>query len=120
MPYSINKQDSTMQQGIIEDTLEATDLDMRISNDEKEELVTFDEKREGIGRFNLLIAFFVLSVIMAIFIPKIFISNNIYYTSREIARLNAEKELLYEERMRLKREIEIINNKHLMLELGTK
>ena len=100
-----------MQQGIIEDTLEISDLDMRISNDEKEELVTFDEKREGIGRFNLLIAFFILSVI---------ISNNIYYTSREIARLNAEKELLYEERMRLKREIEIINNKHLMLELGTK
>ena len=47
MPYSINKQDSTLQQGIIEDTLEATDLDMRISNDEKEELVTFDGKKGG-------------------------------------------------------------------------
>ncbi|TLD80703.1 hypothetical protein [Helicobacter trogontum] len=118
MPYSINKQTFTMQQGIAEDVTRTDDSDMRISNDEKEELVTFDEKKEGIGKLSLFMAFFILLVIMGIFVPKIFISNNIYYISRDIARLNAEKELLYEERLRLKREIEIINNKHLMLELG--
>lgn len=124
MSYSTGTQNTKVKHGIAEDiqkdVLETADSNMRISNDEKEELVTFDEKKEGIGKFNLFLAFIILSTIIGIFIPKIFISNNIYYTSREISRLIAEKELLHEERMRLKREIEVINNKHLMLELGTK
>lgn len=105
------KQDSVIQDSIKE-------LDMRISNDEKEGLVSLETQKEGLGKWHLFLAFCVLFLIMSIFIPKIFISNNIYYTSREIARLHAEKELLHEERMRLQREIEIINNKHLLLELG--
>lgn len=107
---SISQQDTQVQA--------PKELDMRISNDEKEGLVSFSESTQGLDKFHLIMAFFVLLLIMSVFVPKIFISNNIYYTSREIARLHAEKELLHEERMRLQREIELINNKHLMLELG--
>lgn len=96
----------------------ANEFDTRISNDEKEGLVAFSQKKEGISKLHLFLAFLIIMLIMGIFIPKIFISNNIYYTSREISRLYAEKELLYEEKMRLQREVEKINNKHLMLELG--
>lgn len=115
MSYPIDTQDSTQHTQAQAPTQE---LDMRISNDEKEGLVSFSESTSGLEKFDLVMAFFVVLLIMSVFVPKIFISNNIYYTSREIARLHAEKELLHEERMRLQREIELINNKHLMLELG--
>ena len=118
MSYPKDKKNPTIQKDTIEGLTSVNEFDMRISNDEKEELVTFNTTADGVSKFNLLVAFFIISLIMSIFIPKIFISNNIYYTSREISRLHAEKELLYEERMRLQKEIEKINNKHLMLELG--
>lgn len=116
MSYTYQNNFTTQHNEI--NTIDEDTFDTRISNDEKEELVAFSEKKEGIGKFKLIQAFLIISLIMGIFIPKIFVSNNIYYTSREIARLHAEKELLYEEKMRLQREVEIINNKHLMLELG--
>lgn len=116
MSYSQDKKDSIVPQDISVE--HASEPDMRISNDEKEGLVTFKKTKEGVGKFNLFVAFFVILLITSIFIPKIFISNNIYYISREISRLHAEKELLHEERMRLQREVENINDKHLMLELG--
>lgn len=95
------------------------DSSIRISNDEKEGLVNFaTAKVTGLSKFHLIMSFCVVFLMLSVFIPKIFISNNIYYTSREISRLHAEKELLHEERMRLQREMEIIKNRHLMLELG--
>nr|WP_034558164.1 hypothetical protein [Helicobacter muridarum] len=91
----------------------------RISNDEKEELVKISiPKGDGLGKFNLLIAFLLLGLILSIFLPKIYVSNNIYYISRSIAKLQAEKELLLEEKQRLNRNIESIKNKHLLMELG--
>ncbi len=94
------------------------DSNIRISSDEKEELINFSVKTRGLSRFHLVMSFFVVFLILSVFIPKIFISNNIYYASREISKLNSEKELLREEKMRLQREVEIIDNKHLLLELG--
>lgn len=90
----------------------------RISNDEKEELVSMSlPQGEGLGKFNLLIAFLLLGLILSIFLPKIYISNNIYYVSRNISKLQAEKELLLEEKQNLNRNIELIKNKHLLMEL---
>lgn len=119
MSYPKSQNKPIIQQEVAKGDASANEFDTRISNDEKEGLVTFNVSKEGVSKFHLFIAFFIILLIMSIFIPKIFISNNIYYTSREISRLHAEKELLYEERMRLQREVEKINNKHLMLELGT-
>ena len=65
----------------------------------------------------LIMAFCILFLILSIFAPKIYLSNNIYYISREISRLHAVKEILAEEKLRLQGEIEKIHNKHLLLEL---
>ena len=89
----------------------------RISNIEKEELLDFTSNEVGLGKFNLIMAFCILFLILSIFAPKIYLSNNIYYISREISRLHAVKELLAEEKLRLQGEIEKIHNKHLLLEL---
>ncbi|WP_245945682.1 hypothetical protein [Helicobacter didelphidarum] len=91
---------------------------MRISNDEKEGLMNFTHNEEGLAKFHLIMAFCVLFLILSVFIPKIYLSNNIYYTSRAISKLTIEKDLLYEENMRLQQEIEKINDKHLLLEIG--
>lgn len=90
----------------------------RISSAEKDELMDFAKKQEGLGLFYLFMAGCVIFLILSVFIPKIYLSNNIYYVSRDIARLHGEKELLHEERIRLQREIERINERHLWLELG--
>ncbi|RDU73796.1 hypothetical protein CQA66_01025 [Helicobacter aurati] len=91
----------------------------RISNDEKEDLIGYPlSEGEGLGKFNLLIAFLLLGLILSIFVPKIYVSNNIYYISRDIAKLQAEKELLHEEKERLHRNLESIKNKHLLMELS--
>ena len=92
--------------------------DSRISSSEKEELLNFTYTKDGLAKFHLAMAFCVMALILSMLIPKIFIANRIYYTSRDIARLNAEKELLDEEKIRLMREIEDIKNKHFLLELG--
>lgn len=89
----------------------------RISNIEKEELLDFTSNEVGLSKFNLIMAFCILFLILSIFAPKIYLSNNIYYISREISRLHAVKELLAEEKLRLQGEIEKIHNKHLLLEL---
>lgn len=90
----------------------------RISNDEKEELLSFNVRESGLSKFSLFVAFCIMFLVLSVLLPKIYLSNNVYYVSRDISRLNAEKDMLSEEKIRLKREIEMINNKHLMLELG--
>ena len=92
----------------------------RISTNEKEELIGSSpiEQTRGLGKFNLLVALLLLLLILSIFVPKIYISNNIYYLSRDLARLQAERDLLREEQLRAYRSIENIKNRHLLMELG--
>lgn len=90
----------------------------RISNKEKEDLLNFTHEASGLSKFDLILSFGVLFLVLSIFIPKIYLSNNIYYVSREISRLQAEKSLLHDEKIRLQKQIEEINNKHILLELG--
>lgn len=98
--------------------IDSIENNSRISHAEKDELMDFKAQKEGLGFFDLFIAIFILILILGIFTPKIYLSNNIYYISRDITRLYSEKELLNEERIRLEKEIEYINQKHLRLELG--
>lgn len=92
----------------------------RISTNEKEELIGSSpiEQTRGLGKFNLLVALLLLLLILSVFVPKIYISNNIYYLSRDLARLQAERDLLREEQLRAYRSIENIKNRHLLMELG--
>ncbi|MWV62919.1 hypothetical protein DCO58_01620 [Helicobacter saguini] len=101
----------------IESKTNSKDFNNRISSNEKEELLNFKVQEQGISKFNLLTAFCILLLVLSIIIPKIYLANNIYYVSRDISRLNSEKNLLDEEKIKLDKEIETINNKHLMLEI---
>lgn len=92
----------------------------RISSSEKEELLSFKVQEQGISKFNLFVAFCILVLVLSVLLPKIYLVNNIYYVSRDISRLNSENSLLDEERIKLDKEIEKVNNKHLMLEINDK
>lgn len=90
----------------------------RISATEKEDLLNFTQETQGLSKFDLILSFGVLFLVLSIFIPKIYLSNNIYYVGREVSRLQAEKSLLHDEKIRLQKQIEEIMNKHRLLELG--
>jgi cell division protein FtsL len=74
---------------------------------ERSELLNKSEERgEGIGVAELFIVFFFLLIALAIFIPKIYLANEIYYTSRKINKLLEEYEILKEENRILRQRIE--------------
>lgn len=66
---------------------------------------------------HLFIAFMLLIVAIAVFIPKIYLRNEIYFTSKEIHKLQNHKEILAEENSKLKQEIEDIKFKYLVTEI---
>ena len=55
---------------------------------------------------HLLIVFGILLLFLAIFFPKIYLRNNIYYVSKEINKLNAHYISLQEENRFLKQQHE--------------
>ena len=56
----------------------------------------------------LFLAFCMLFGTLVLFFPKIYLANNIYYLSKEIATLQTNKEILNEENKKLRRELEDI------------
>lgn len=56
----------------------------------------------------LFMAFCMLFGTLVLFFPKIYLANNIYYLSKEIATLHTNKEILDEENKKLRRELEDI------------
>ena len=55
---------------------------------------------------HLLFAILFVSFALFLFAPQIYIRNQIYYLSREIASLRAEESVLNEESKKLKRKLE--------------
>ena len=55
---------------------------------------------------HLLFAILLVSFALFLFAPQIYIRNQIYYLSREIASLRAEESVLNEESKELKRKLE--------------
>ncbi|WP_416860353.1 hypothetical protein [Helicobacter ganmani] len=62
----------------------------------------------------LMIAMF---AIFLLFMPKIYIRNNIYYTSRNLIQLQAQLDSLNEENKHIKKQLEDIKFKNLTHEL---
>ena len=54
----------------------------------------------------LMIAYLALLIALAIFLPKIYITNQIYYISRDIADLNGKRDVLLEENRELRLRLE--------------
>lgn len=76
--------------------------------DEKEELLSYieesEEKELGVKLLLLMIAFVLL--MMFLFVPKIYLRSEIYYTSREIDNLKIQKESLVAENKALQKNLE--------------
>lgn len=70
------------------------------------------EERELPAHF-VLLAIIALLVCLALFLPKIFVRNKIYYASRDIIAAQAQLDSLREENIFIKRELENIKFKNL-------
>ncbi|PAF42867.1 hypothetical protein [Helicobacter sp. 11S02596-1] len=90
----------------------------RIDEGEKEELLSEEHRGKGLGVNALFGAYMVLIFSLVILLPKIYLASNIYYVSRDIAKLQTQENLLKEENHRLERELEDVRFKYLMMNLN--
>lgn len=97
-----------------------TELQTETQSEEKQNLLQGFEKDLKADRnlsFNQLIfSFLLVFFACAIFVPQIYIRNNIYYLSREIAILRSQESVLNEENKQLKRELENLRFKNQILD----
>jgi cell division protein FtsL len=87
--------------------------------DKKELLEAYDEellKEKNLSFKTLIIVYLSVFLALAIFLPNIYIKNEIYYISRDIGELYDQHELLNEENKNLKLQIELIRFKNQVLD----
>ncbi|MDY0238253.1 MAG: hypothetical protein RBS42_05285 [Campylobacterales bacterium] len=90
--------------------------------DKKELLEAYDEellKEKNLSFKTLIIVYLSVFLALAIFLPNIYIKNEIYYISRDIGELYDQHELLNEENKNLKLQIELIRFKNQVLDTLT-
>ena len=83
--------------------------------DKEELLVLHEESRkeeQNLSFTTLMIVYVAMLIALAIFLPKIYITNQIYYVSREIADLSGKRDVLLEENRELRIKLEQIRYKH--------
>ncbi len=88
-------------------------------NDKNQLLDTIDEeiKREKNLDFKLLVTVYLTILLgLLVILPKIYIKNEIYYTSREISKLSSEYSVLKEENRFLRQKVEYIKFKNQVLD----
>ncbi len=91
-------------------------MNSRIDTQEKDELwADLDEQalHKGLNTRYLVVAYGVLCIVLLICVPRIYLSNSIYYYSRDINKLQTQSDLLKEENKRLQNELESLRYKHL-------
>ena len=90
-----------------------------LDTQEKEELneLSIDEPTKEIPFKMVCITFGVMFFVLLLFIPKIYIRNNIYYTSRNIVQLQTQLDSLNEENKQIKKQLEDIKFRNLTHEL---
>ncbi|DAB33495.1 MAG TPA: hypothetical protein CFH82_10085 [Sulfurospirillum sp. UBA12182] len=76
-----------------------------------------EQKRERNLDFKtLLLVYLALGVAFLIILPKVYIKNQIYYTSRDINKLYSEYSILEEENRYLRQKVESIRFKNQILD----
>nr|MBP3724101.1 hypothetical protein [Campylobacter sp.] len=86
---------------------------------DKEELLKdlySEQKPQNLTFTKLLIAYFSVALILVIFIPKIYITNKIYYISRDVSELREELNLLLEENRELRTKLQQIRYKNQIID----
>ncbi len=89
------------------------------ATDKSQLLDKIDEeiKKEKNLDFRLLVTVYLTILIgLSIILPKIYIKNEIYYTSREISKISSEYSVLKEENRFLRQKVEYIKFKNQVLD----
>lgn len=71
--------------------------------------------RNGLGLKELRNVFAMIFAICMLCVPKIYLSNTIYYLSKDIANLQTQYDILLDENRRLKHEIEALRYQFFIL-----
>lgn len=71
---------------------------------------------QNLSAVSLLTAFGIVALVLALTLPKVFIANEIYYTSRDIGTLRDKLGVLSEENRKLKSELEAIRYKNQIID----
>ena len=92
-------------------------IQMRIDPHERDEIfaLELEQKDEGLNVRYLIYAYIGLSLFLLVCMPKVWLSSTIYYTSRDINKLQTQRDLLQEENKRLQNEREKLRYQYLKL-----
>lgn len=99
--------------------LEQQNVNISLGIEEKEEILEkLVENPGGEIPFKMVgFVFLLMFFVLVLFVPKIYIRNNIYFTSRNIIQLQAQLDSLNEENKHIKKQLEDIKFKNLIHEL---
>lgn len=91
----------------------------RVNKWEKDELLNIESResahKSGLGINELKNALYIMIFILALCVPKVYLSNSIYYLSKDIANLQTQHDILLNENKHLKHEVEALRYKFLIL-----
>lgn len=105
----ILKENSTIQENLSPKQNSTTQEISPLSEDKYELLEGIKtEENKNLSPKNLLYAFVMVIFALMVFFPQIYIRNQIYYTSRDIADLRSQEWVLDEENKELKRKLEAL------------
>ena len=87
---------------------------------DKHEVLEFSggeqNKERNLDFRTLVLAYAALFIALALFLPKIYITNQIYYISREIGDLSGKRDVLLEENRELRLKLERMKYKNQILD----
>lgn len=108
---------------LMEDSLDETlhtkntnSTNTQITNDEKD-LILEESQYSGIDINSITLGYGILLFMLIIFLPKIYLANNIYYASKNINYLQAQKESLKNENLELQKSLESTKFNFLTLDI---
>lgn len=112
--YKIKSETISNNQDSAKDSV--TKENLSVGLDEKEALISLEnEYNSDIGV--LFIAYGILFFIVIVFMPQIYLANNIYYASKDINYLKTQKEALKDENAELQQKLESLKFNFLTLEI---
>ena len=98
-----------------EETLEESETKEESGEKSTEKLYRRERKKEnGVTLGMFLMSFSIIALVLLLTIPNIFLDNNIYYESREIAHYKSVQQTLQEEQRILINKLEEIKYKNVL------
>ncbi|MCZ6105353.1 hypothetical protein O6B34_04670 [Campylobacter ureolyticus] len=87
-------------------------INLKNTNLQNQDIYNKNIDEKGLSLFDLVVAFLILALAVAIFVPIIYIRNEIYYISRDIEELRVKHSVLVEENKDLENKIEALKFKY--------